>query len=112
MADRLPASIVERTRRGSQLPDWLERMTEGRSELEYELELARESDVCREVLDLDRIGRALADWPSLEQNRTRPREVARTYRFAVFRGLLMARYVRFFGERVRDQRQWAEARAR
>ena len=43
MADRLPPSIAERTRRGAQLPDWLEQFADRRGELVDELAAARDT---------------------------------------------------------------------
>src|SRR5205085_10871770 len=48
MADRLPASIATRTRRGAQLPDWLDHMTSARSELAGEMEALAEHAPSRE----------------------------------------------------------------
>ena len=96
MADRLPPSIAERTRRGAQLPDWFERMTARRSELDAELEAARESATCLELLDLEAIGAELRDWPGREQAHARWDRTTMVYRYNLFRALLMSRYVRFF----------------
>ena len=104
MADRLPPSIAERTRRGSQLPDWLDRMTAAKAELEAELAAAREHDTCRELLDLDHMDAALSNWPDAEHYRTHYVDTNRTYRYALFRGLLMARYIRFFEDHARERR--------
>ena len=104
MADRLPASIAERTRRGSQLPDWLDRMAAAKDELWSELGAARESDTCRELLDLDRMDSALRAWPDREHHDRHQPDTTRTYRYALLRGLFMARYIRFFEDRARDRR--------
>ena len=104
MADRLPPSIAERTRRGAQLPDWLDRMTAAKDELLTELAAARDSQTCRELLDLDRIDAALREWPDRERHLRYQRDTNRTYRYAVFRGLLMARYIRFFEDHARERR--------
>ena len=74
MADRLPPSIAERTRRGAQLPDWLDRMAAAKDELVTELAAARDSQTCRELLDLDRIDAAIREWPdraSIDTSATR-----------------------------------------
>lgn len=96
MADRLPPSIAERTRRGAQLPDWLDHLTRRRGELVEELEHAREHASCRELLDLDRIGAALDDWPDPARLRTQFARTTQIYRHDLPRALLMCRYVRFF----------------
>lgn len=96
MADRLPPSIVERTRRGAQLPDWLERMTERRGELEDELAAAREHPTCRELIDLEAIDGALRAWPDVATAREQRRRTTTVYRYNLFRALLMCRYLRLF----------------
>lgn len=96
MADRLPPSIAERTRRGAQLPHWFELMTARKSELDEEFESARGSATCRELLDLDAIGTALREWPSGAEAHTRWQRTTWVYRHNLFRALLMTRYIRFF----------------
>jgi hypothetical protein len=96
MADRLPPSIAERTRRGAQLPDWFEQLTARRGELVDELAAAREHAGCREMLDLDRMGVALRDWPDRAHAHARWTRTTHVYRFNLLRSLLMCRYLRFF----------------
>jgi asparagine synthase (glutamine-hydrolysing) len=96
MADRLPPSIGERTARGAQLPDWLERFTDRRGELAEELEAAREHAGCGELLDLPRMDAALRDWPDRERAHAQWERTTWVYRFNLMRALLMCRYVRFF----------------
>ena len=85
------------------MPDWLDRMAASRMELESELAAARDHETCRRLLDVERIDAALRDWPDSNRHMTRQREVNRTYRYAVLRGLLMARYIRFFEDNARDR---------
>jgi hypothetical protein len=96
MADRLPPSIAERTRRGAQLPDWLERFTPRRDELEDELAAARQHAGCRELLDLDRMDAALRDWPDRARAHAQWTRTTHVYRYNLLRALLMCRYLRFF----------------
>jgi asparagine synthase (glutamine-hydrolysing) len=96
MADRLPPSIAERTRRGAQLPDWLEQLTARRGELVDELAAAREHAGCRELLDLDGMDAALRDWPDRARARAHWTRTTHVYRYNLLRALLMARYLRFF----------------
>ncbi|HEX8065847.1 MAG TPA: asparagine synthase-related protein [Thermoleophilaceae bacterium] len=96
MADRLPPSIVERTRRGAQLPDWLERLADRRRELVDELAAAREHAGCRELLDLDGMDAALRDWPDRARAHARWTRTTHVYRYNLLRSLLMCRYLRFF----------------
>lgn len=96
MADRLPPSIAERTRRGAQLPDWFELMTARRGELVEELAAARDHERCRELLDLEGIDRALREWPDPRSARARWQRTTRVYRYDLLRALLLCRYLRFF----------------
>jgi hypothetical protein len=96
MADRLPPSIAERTRRGAQLPDWLEQFTPRRGELVDELSAAREHPGCRELLDLDQMDVALRDWPDRARAHAQWPRTTHVYRFNLPRALLMCRYLRFF----------------
>jgi hypothetical protein len=104
MADRLPPSIAERTRRGAQLPDWLERFTDRRQELVDELAAAREHAGCRELLDLDGMGAALRDWPDRELAHAEWIRTTHMYRFNLMRALLMCRYLRFFDAHAAAER--------
>lgn len=105
LADRLPVSVTERTRRGAQLPDWLEHVTARRGELVRELEAAREHALSRELLDLDAVDRALRDWPDPARLRAQFDRTTWTYRFDLPRALLMSRYLRFFGARAQAARR-------
>jgi asparagine synthase (glutamine-hydrolysing) len=104
MADRLPPSIAERTRRGAQLPDWLELFTSRRGELVDELDAAREHAGCRELLDVDRMGAALRDWPDREREHTQWTRTTIVYRYDLMRALLMCRYLRFFDTHAAEHR--------
>jgi asparagine synthase (glutamine-hydrolysing) len=96
MADRLPSSIAERTRRGFQLPDWLDQFTRRRQELVDELAAAREHAGCRELLDLDAMDAALRDWPDREHASAQLARTTVVYRYNLMRALFMGRYLRFF----------------
>jgi asparagine synthase (glutamine-hydrolysing) len=96
MADRLPASIAERTRRGAQLPDWFEQLTARRGELVDELAAAREHAGCRELLDLDGMDAALQGWPDRARAHADWTRTTHVYRYNLLRALLMCRYLRFF----------------
>ena len=63
MADRLPPEIVHRTRRGEQLPDWLDVMTAARPELARELEELEEHRRRGELIDAARLRRLIDRWP-------------------------------------------------
>ena len=54
MADRLPRSISRRTRRGDQLPDWLDLISGEKARIQWELEAASEDPVSKELVDIER----------------------------------------------------------
>jgi asparagine synthase (glutamine-hydrolysing) len=98
MADRLPAEIVHRTRRGEQLPDWLDVMTAARSELTGELAALRDHATSRELIDCDRLARLVDRWPD-RSARADP-AVLRDYRVVLLRALYISRYLRWFEDRA------------
>jgi asparagine synthase (glutamine-hydrolysing) len=101
MADRLPPEIRNRTERGEQLPDWFDVMTAARSELAYELEQLEEHDTSRLLIDTARLRKLGDGWPGLEAG-TDP-VTMRNYRLALFRALLVSRYLRWFERRARER---------
>jgi asparagine synthase (glutamine-hydrolysing) len=98
MADRLPPSIVWRTRRGEQLPDWLERMTDARAEIATEVTAARDHPLSSRLIDVERLSRLVDAWP--EPGRGAEPAVIRDYRFTLLRALVVSRYLRWFEERA------------
>jgi asparagine synthase (glutamine-hydrolysing) len=101
MADRLPPAIVRRTRRGEQLPDWLDLMTAARPELDSALRALEEHALSLELIDAARLRRLFDHWPD-PARRADPQVVA-DYRYALLRGLEVSAYLRWF------ERQAAEA---
>jgi hypothetical protein len=110
MADRLPPSIAERTRRGAQLPDWLEQLTRRRGELADELSAARDHAGCRELLDLDSMDVALRDWPDQARAHAQFTRTTHVYRLNLWRALLMCRYLRFFDTHAAEAASTGAAR--
>ena len=98
MADRLPPEIVHRTRRGEQLPDWLDVLTAARGELVDELSALRDHATSRELIDCDRLQRLVDRWPDRSACADRP--VLLDYRYALLRALLVSRYLRWFESRA------------
>ena len=94
MADRLPAAIVHRTRRGEQLPDWLDVLTAARAELVGELEELSGHPVSRQLIDTDRLQRLVDRWP--DRSACADPTVIRDYRLALLRALHVSRYLRWF----------------
>lgn len=64
LADRLPPPILNETRRGIQGADFLHRMTLQRERSIADLAALRAVPLAARVLDLDRMQRLLADWPT------------------------------------------------
>jgi asparagine synthase (glutamine-hydrolysing) len=99
MADRLPPEILHRTRRGEQLPDWLDLMTASRDEIRGELDQLTEHETSRALVDTDRLRRLVDNWPDRSaRNQT---NVIRDYRLALLRALVISRYLRWFERRAR-----------
>ena len=94
MSDRLPDAIRVRTRRGEQLPHWLDVMTAARAELARELVAMREHPLSRELIDIDRLQRLASDWPAPE--RRREPGIEGDYRRALWRAATVSRYLRWF----------------
>ena len=105
MADRLPPEIVHRRARGEQLPDWLDIMTAAREEVATELEQLEEHPTSRELIDTDRLRRLVDRWPD-RTLRTDP-AVERDYRYALWRALVVSRYLRWFEQRAAAARRSA-----
>jgi asparagine synthase (glutamine-hydrolysing) len=98
MADRLPPEILHRTRRGEQLPDWLDVITARRAELAVEVEELAGHPASRQLIDTDRLQRLVARLPD-RTSRAEP-AVVRDYRLALLRALVVSRYMRWFERRA------------
>jgi hypothetical protein len=97
MADRLPPEIVHRTRRGEQLPDWLDVMTTARTELAHELEQLEQHPLSLELIDTARLRRLILEWP--ERTASADPAVVTDYRHVLLRALVISRYLRWFERR-------------
>jgi asparagine synthase (glutamine-hydrolysing) len=91
LADRLPAEVLQETRRGYQAADWHEAATAGRAELADQVERLQEFPMAVTTLDLARLRRLVEDWPSEGWERF---EVAEPYQIALLRGLALGRFLR------------------
>jgi asparagine synthase (glutamine-hydrolysing) len=100
MADRLPAAIVTRRRRGSQLPDWLDVMTAARREVAGELDMLEEHATSRELIDTRRLRSLVGEWP--DRTASADPDVIRAYRLALLRSLVLSRYLRWFEGRAAE----------
>lgn len=94
MAGRLPSSILNRTRRGEQLPDWLDHLTAARGELTAEIQAASEHGLSRELIDTSRLQTLIRRWPEPGQ-RADP-QIVRDYRYCLLRAVHLSRYLRWF----------------
>jgi asparagine synthase (glutamine-hydrolysing) len=98
MADRLPPAILNRTRLGAQLPEWLDLMTAVRSELAHELDELARHPTSRELIDVARLRSLFERWP--ERSAGADRGVTHEYRAALLRALVISRYLRWFEARA------------
>ena len=90
LADRLPAGVLEETRRGYQGADWHEAATAGRDQLSAQIDRLQEFQPAAKALDLARLRRLVEDWPSGGWERA---EVAEPYQFALLRGLGLGHFL-------------------
>ncbi|WP_188578685.1 asparagine synthase-related protein [Tistrella bauzanensis] len=90
LADRLPPDVLNETRRGFQCPEFLHRMTLQRDRIVEEVEALDRSALASRVLDVARMKRLAADWPT---------DAASTnfgeYGATLYRGLHVARFLRW-----------------
>lgn len=90
LADRLPPEVVNETRRGFQCPEFLHRMTLQRDAIVEQVEAIGHSPLASRVLDVGRMRRLAADWPT---------DAATTpfgeYGAVLYRGLHMGRFLRW-----------------
>jgi asparagine synthase (glutamine-hydrolysing) len=91
MADRLPPMILEERRKGLQAADWWEGLTAARNEIAAELQRLAACEAVAGVLDIERLQRAVADWPTDGWER---RSQIDLYRSALLRGLSAGHFVR------------------
>lgn len=93
-ADRLPASVVSERRRGMQAADWQLGVNSAQSVIGEELEAFERNPQAREIIDLERLKQAHADWPSAD-----PKADATTwlYRHAMLRALAAGHFLRKVG---------------
>jgi asparagine synthase (glutamine-hydrolysing) len=101
MADRLPASIVHRSRRGDQLPDWFERLTEARQDMVAEVAAMRDHPGSRQHIDVERIDRLMASWPEPGSAQAQTSQAVIDYRLALTRAVHVSRYAQWFEDRAR-----------
>lgn len=91
LGGRLPARVLEETRRGYQAIDWHETLTASRHELSLEIERLEQVPAAGAALDLARMRKLVDDWPSTDWNLPDTRT---TYRLALLRGIANGHFLR------------------
>jgi asparagine synthase (glutamine-hydrolysing) len=109
MADRLPPAILHRTRRGEQLPDWLDVLTAARKDISAELAELEDHAISQHLVDVERMRDLLKRWP-VRTARANP-EVVRDYRHALLRSLVVSRYLRWFETRATHAKRGGQERS-
>lgn len=99
MRDLLPPEIVERRSLGEQLPEYFDILTEGRDELQSEMEEMRDHPASARTLDVARLDRLIGAWPDRDDRNRR--RMMHEYREAVPKAIGVSRYMRWFEERGR-----------
>ncbi len=90
LADRLPAAVLNETRRGYQAADWHEAATAGRAELAEQVERLADFAPAAEALDLARLRRLVEEWPTEGWERV---DVAEAYQCALLRGVSLGHFL-------------------
>jgi asparagine synthase (glutamine-hydrolysing) len=90
-ADRLPADILNESRKGLQAADWYEGLSNGRQTAEEEVERLAALAPAQGLFDVARMRRLVAEWP--EQGWNTP-GVHAAYRLALLRGVSGGHFLR------------------
>jgi asparagine synthase (glutamine-hydrolysing) len=89
----LPESVLTNRLHGLQDAEWYERVDGRRNELAQEVKAMAQSPLARRVIDLPRLERALAHWPSGGWHRA---ETFTEYNLMLMRGIAGGRFLRWF----------------
>jgi asparagine synthase (glutamine-hydrolysing) len=90
-ADRLPRVVLDENRKGYQSADWHEKLCKIRPQLAAEIDAIGDSAPAARALDVDRMRRLVANWPSGGWGRP---EIVQAYRLALLRGLSSGHFLR------------------
>jgi asparagine synthase (glutamine-hydrolysing) len=90
-ADRLPAVVVEESRRGLQTADWHETLTADRERIAVELERLASCTPAARTLDLPRLKELVDNWPREGWERA---EIISCYRLALTSALATGHFIR------------------
>src|SRR5262249_25174848 len=91
LADRLPKRVLEETRRGVQVADWHEDFAAARDSVVDELDRLEACPPAAAILDLPRLRRLTANWPSDGWERD---DIVMSYRYALLRGIAVGHFLR------------------
>jgi asparagine synthase (glutamine-hydrolysing) len=94
----LPVSVATKRARGLQSPDWFEKLERRRATLAQEITDLSASPSARRAIDLDRLARAIENWPTGGWDKE---EIIEEYQLAFTRGIAGARFLRWM-ESVND----------
>jgi asparagine synthase (glutamine-hydrolysing) len=90
-ADRLPATVLNESRRGYQAVDWHEGLTAHRGEVAAEIERTAANETAATALDITRLRNSVCRWPA---GGWETEEVADEYRVALLRGISIGHFLR------------------
>jgi asparagine synthase (glutamine-hydrolysing) len=91
MRGRLPEATLRRKQKGTQSADWYENLSRIRGELAHELTLQEESPGARRLLDLERLRKAIDNWPRTAQEAVRDDDL---YQAVIPRGMAVGYFIR------------------
>ncbi len=89
----LPESVLTNRLHGLQDAGWFERLDRQRNAFAGEIAALSQSPLARKAIDLPRLERAIADWPSGDWHRP---EIFVEYNLALMRGVAGGRFLRWF----------------
>ena len=88
----LPGAWRQSGLRGLQSPDWFEKLERRRTILAQEIVELSDSPLARRAIDLDRLARAVENWP---KGGWEKEEIIEEYQLALTRGVAGARFLRW-----------------
>lgn len=91
-ADRLPPEILGETERGEQAPNWFESLDARKPIIVAEVERMESSRLASRLIDLERLKRLVAEWPS-DAREAQARELE--YRCALDRAIHVGQFIRW-----------------
>jgi asparagine synthase (glutamine-hydrolysing) len=91
LADRLPPAVLNEWRDGYQAADWHEGLTAARTDVAAELDRLSAYAPAARALDIDRMKRLVANWPTSGWNDP---DIVEHYRGALLRGISAGHFLR------------------